>query len=184
MKNQRLLERCRDLQWYVLRIEAQKEFAAQMILQKRGLTTFLPTEHRWRRRNKFTKQKELRKYPLMVRYLFAGFEPGIPLWFDLFRIPIIQSVVGVAGMPRQLDSAAVTRLIEHYHDGLVRPPQEKHMRTNREFGVGDAVRIVEGPFEGIVAPVHEITRGQAHIFAGLFNGEVPLKIDLDKLEAA
>jgi transcription antitermination factor NusG len=184
VRNERLLEECGELHWYCLRIAPQKEFVAQEILKRRGLVTFVPSEHRWRRKNKYTKMKELRRYPLMVRYLFIGFTPGVPLWFNLFSIPIIQSVVGVNGVPWQFDTIAVRRLIEQYHDGLVRPTQEKHMRTNREFGVGDSVRIVEGPFEGIVAPVRDITRGQAHMFAELFNGEVPLKIDLNKLEAA
>lgn len=178
------IEHAGGLQWYALRTPAQKEFVAQEILGRRGITTFLPVERKWRRRNKYTKQKELRSYPLLVRYIFAGFVPGIPLWFNIFNIPTITGCVGLNGEPKELDNAAVCRFIGKYPNGLQRPDEEQYMQTGKEFTIGEHVRISDGPFEGIVVPVVNILGKDAELFVELFGGRHKVRIRMDKLEAA
>src|SRR5687768_12092164 len=79
------LEKAAALSWYALLVPPQKEFVAQQILHDRGLSTFVPVERKWRRRNKFAKVKELIEYALAPRYVFVGFRPDETLWFDLSR---------------------------------------------------------------------------------------------------
>lgn len=173
-----------DLHWYALRTPAQKEFVAQEILTQRGLTTYCPTDKRWRKRNRYTRGKELLSYAMIPRTVFVGFKPGVPLWFNLFLLPCISSVVGIAGTPRRLDSAGMANLITKWANGVQRPKEEQHMQTGKEFHAGDMVRVLDGPFSGMVVPVHEIRGKEARIFMELFGGQHEVEISTWMLEAA
>lgn len=172
------------LHWYALRTPAQKEFIAQEILTQKGLVTYCPTDKRWRRRNRFQKHKELLSYAMLPRTVFVGFEPGIPLWFDIFALPAISSVVAINGRPMKLDSAGMSNLITNYANGIQRPKEEKHMQTGKEFKAGDMVRIMEGPFDGLTVPVHEIRGREARVFLELFGGRHEVSVSTELLEAA
>lgn len=180
----RLLDLVHDLQWYALRTPPQKEFAAQDILTERGIVTFCPSDRRWRRHSRYTRTKELKSYPLLVRYVFAGFIPGVPAWFDLFSLPIIQGCVGVDGEPSRIDNASMERLIRKYRNGLQRPNEERFMRTHAEFKAGDLVKVCEGPFEGMVVPVIEISDHMAMLQVDFLGTGRRIKIDAYSLEAA
>lgn len=172
------------LHWYALRTPAQKEFIAQEILTQKGLVTYCPTDKRWRRRNRFQKHKELIGYAMLPRTVFVGFEPGIPLWFNIFSLPAISSVVAINGRPMKLDSAGMSNLISNYANGIQRPKEEKHMQTGKEFKAGDMVRIMEGPFDGMTVPVHEIRGREARVFLELFGGRHEVSVSTELLEAA
>lgn len=172
------------LHWYALRTPPQKEFIAQELLTQKGLVTYCPTDKRWRRRNRFQKQKELIGYAMIPRTVFVGFEPGIPLWFDLFRLPCVSSVIGINGEPKRLDNQGMSNLITKYANGIQRPKEEQHMQTGKEFSAGELVRIVSGPFEGIVVPVHEIRGREARVFLDLFGAKHEVSVDSWILEAA
>jgi transcription antitermination factor NusG len=179
-----LLDKIERLHWYALRTPAQKEFIAQEILTQKGLVTYCPTDKRWRRRNRFQKQKQLIGYAVIPRTVFVGFEPGIPLWFDIFALPAISSVVAINGKPMRLDSEGMRRLVSVLENGIQRPNEEKHMQTGKEFKAGDLVRVVDGPFGGIVVPVHEIRGREARVFLDLFGGNHEVSILTEYLEAA
>jgi transcription antitermination factor NusG len=179
-----LLNEIERLHWYALRTPAQKEFIAQEILTQKGLVTYCPTDKRWRRRNRFQKQKQLIGYAVIPRTVFVGFEPGIPLWLDIFALPAISSVVAINGKPMRLDSEGMKRLVSVLANGIQRPKEEKHMQTGKEFKAGDLVRVVDGPFDGIVVPVHEIRGKEARVFLDLFGGHHEVSILTEYLEAA
>jgi len=170
--------------WYALRVPPQKEFAAQMILRKKGLATFLPVHRSWRRRNKYTKIKELRQFPLMPRYVFTGFPKRIPIWFDVFALPLITGVVGVNGTPRLLDEAAMERIMGAYENAIDAPKEQKWMPTHNEFAVGDTAQVMGGPFDGLKVPVVEINGAYAKVLISLFNAKTAMNIPLEQLYAA
>lgn len=169
--------------WYALRVPPQKEFVAREILRRKGLTTFLPVEKRWRKKNKYTKVKELRQFPLAPRYVFTGFPKAAANWFDVSKIPLIQGVVGINGEPRLLDEAGMIRMLSLYKDAIDRPKEEKWMASNHEFKVGDIVEVMNGPFEGLKVPVLEIVGIHAKIMVNLFNAEVEISAPLAILAA-
>lgn len=199
-----------ELEWYALKTVPQKEFVAQTIIRRHGFTTYLPVERRWRRRNKYTREKRLLSYALFPRYLLIGFTPGqagffrvlpqVPDAYDpssheirfrhglfvIFNLPVITGVVGIRGEPRPLNASAVARLVNIWPNGLERPKEEKWMPTNREFKEGDMVRITGGPMESMIVPVIEIKArsGKAKILADLFGSNMEVEIALHDLEAA
>lgn len=170
-----------ELTWYALTVPPQKEFAAQDILSRRGVVTFCPFESLWRKKSRYTKEKELRHFPVMPRYVFAGFSAE-PSWYHVFRMPLIVSVVGLKGEPAPIDG--MTNLVGMFRNGLRRPSAERHMRTHREYNVGDAAVVVDGPLADRIVKVEEIRGGHAIFRMELLGSEHRLSIALDKLEAA
>lgn len=180
----RLAEIVGDLWWYGLRTPPQKEFVAQAILARKGIATFCPADRRWRRRNGYARHKQLVSYPMLPRLVFAGFVPGLPAWFDLFRLPAIQGAIGIAGRPARMDEAGMLRLLARYPNGIQRPDEERFMRTHAEFKAGEVVRICDGPFDGMAVPVHEIRGSEARVLLELFGAQHEVAIAVDKLEKA
>ena len=179
--------------WYALRVESQKEFVTQRILQILGLMSYVPVRREWRHKNKFDKStnkpKTLFSFPETVGYVFVGFAPNqlvtgnIPHWLKLFKVFTIKAAIGVAGRPLQVDPESLKRLAKQYPNGLQRPNREQYMRTYKEFKEGDDVRICSGPFEGHVVPVKEIKEGHATLpvkFLGVEREIIMPTFDLEK----
>ena len=181
LKHGRLPELVDNLDWYALLVPPQKEFAAQDVLARIGIASFCPFESFWRRKNRYTKDKELRHFPIMPRYVFAGFD-GAADWYGLFQLPIIASVVGLHGRPMRV--ADMPDLIRRFRNGLRRPDHEKHMRTHREYAAGDLAVIVESAMAGRVVHVTSIENGHAFFTLDMFGGAMTLSLPADKLEAA
>ncbi|MFG1461761.1 transcription termination/antitermination NusG family protein [Xanthobacter sp. DSM 24535] len=180
----RLLELVEGLEWYALRVAPQKEFAVQEILLRKGVTTYCPSDRRWRKVSRYVREKELQSFPLVPGYVFAGFPPGAGRWFELFAIPIVLGCVGIDGVPARIRATAMERMIKVYRNGLSRPDGEKFMRTHAEFKTGDRVRIAEGPFTDHVVPVIEIHGKMARILMDLFGVMREMDIPSEILEPA
>lgn len=179
----RLLESVNALQWYALRVSPQKEFAAQEILTRKGITTYCPSDRRWRKVSRYVRAKELRDFPLVPGYIFAGFRPGTQLWFDLFSINIIIGCVGINGEPRRIPGEAMSRMIRIYRNGLTRPDEE-HPMPAHEFSVGQSVRVVNGPFEGMQVPVVSVSGANARVLMDMFNSTFEVEMPAYILEPA
>lgn len=179
--NGRVAPLVEKLDWYALTVPPQKEFAAQEIMRRRGFTTFCPFESLWRKKSRYTKEKELRHFPVMPRYLFVGFDHE-PSWYEIFRIPLIVSVVGLEGEPARLTNMA--RFVSNFRNGLRRPEAEKHMQTHREYKIGDTALIMRGPLVDRLVKVEEITDGHAFFRLEMFGTERRLSLPVGNLEAA
>ncbi len=177
-------EAAQNFHWFALRVPPQKEQVAQVILRRKGLATFLPVHREWRRRNKYTKVKELRTYPLMPRYVFTGFSKRVPMWFDVFNLPLITGVVGIGGRPMKLDQDGMERIMGLYQNAIDAPKEQKWMETHKEFSEGDTVQILGGSFDGLVVPVLGIDGPNAKVLISLFGGERSVNIAVDQLVAA
>jgi len=178
------------LRWYALVVPPQKEFVAQKILRRYGLRTFVPVRTEFRHASAKAKRrrepKRAVRFAVSPRYVLAGFKPGAPLWFDLFSLPVVSGVVGgMDGRPLLLPNREVLRLIRRTATGINAPDAQRFMRTHHEFAVGDDVRVMDGPFEGMVVPVVGIGTGLARLGMNLFGGAVDgVELPLDMLEAA
>lgn len=172
------------LVWFALLTPPGKEFVAQKILRRYGLRTFVPVRREYRRKNKFVKEKQLREYAIAPRYVFAGFPPGVPLWFELFRLHIITGVVGLSGEPTRLPAASMIKLITHTAHGVNAPAVQKFMRTHHEFAVGQTVEVLDGPFKDRKVPVVAIRGAKAAIMLELFGVQQEVDIAMDMLQAA
>lgn len=181
VNNGRVAPLVQSLDWYALTVPPQKEFAAQEIMKRRGFTSFCPFESLWRKRSRYTKEKELRHFPLMPRYLFIGFASE-PTWYEIFQIPLIVSVVGLEGKPAKLSNMA--RFVSNFRNGLRRPDAERHMQTHREYTIGETVLVLDGPLAERMVKVEDISAGHAFFKLEMFGTERRLSLPVGSLAAA
>lgn len=171
-----------NLQWFCIRVEAQKEIAAERILRDNGFNAFCPIEIKLRRANSYSKRREPRQYAKLIRYLFVAFEKGKPIpWFSLFRFRMIQAVIGQGGLPvaiRSIDMQRVFGMSEAV------TPYRKASNPHRSFMVGENVEIVDGPFVGRFVRVEEIKGDKARIILELFGENRDVMLPLEYLEVA
>lgn len=186
------------LNWYALIVPPGKEYVAALLLERRwGCRTYVPTETRWRRRNRYCKSKEEFAFAVAPRYVLAGFS-GLPRWFDVLTSPAITDVIRLNDNPKRLDRTTAIfdragncrRLTDEFlarymagtsngrldvAEGRVvtdaRAAQaERWMRTHKEFKAGDEVEIVSGPFRDRRVTVLEINGHMARLDLELFGG--------------
>lgn len=177
------------LQWYALAVVPQSEFVAQKALRRYGLRTFVPIRTVYRHRSRHARMSRQPKQriclPVARSYVFAGFEPGEPLWFNLFKdVPNVRGVVHVRGRPLRIPGKDMQTLIRSTASGMDAPDVERFMRTHHEFKAGDSVRVAAiSPFEGWTVPVVSIKDGFAEIAVELFGSVRHVEMPLYDLEA-
>jgi transcription antitermination factor NusG len=203
-----------ELHWYALDVVRQKEYVAGHLLQRMGCVTFIPTETRWRKQNRFSKSKKEIAFAALPGVVFVGFD-GAPKWFDVMNLSLVTGVLSINDAPYRIATATkewleyrstqldghlvVERVRVPYRGteidrsqssiyvqgrGILRAPKEqKHMRTKREFHVGQDAFVADGPFRFSIVTVKKITGARARVLLPLFGG-TEATIPLQDLEAA
>jgi transcriptional antiterminator RfaH len=127
--------------WAVCRTEPQREMFAVKMLAIRGFTlTYLP----------LVKARKTRHWtagaaPLFKNYLFIGLEE---FWWEAAHCPGVVKLLRDGERPARVRDGVV-EAIRAREDGsglvvLPKPP-------DRRFKAGDAVKVVHGPFTGLLA---------------------------------
>lgn len=174
-----------SLNWYAFLVPAQKEYVAAHILKRRGIDTFVPTETRWRFPNRYAKSRKKKEevaFPVIPRYVFAGFD-GTPPWYRLFQMPLITAVVGIGDDAKRMHGRVFEAFMASQCNGSLRAaPEQRFMRSHEEFSVGDNVEILDGAFREHKVVVHEITGHMAKVMLPLFGyEEFEVRVPLDQL---
>lgn len=176
------------MNWYCLRTAPEKEFTAEQILTRAGFTAFVPFVIEYRRQNRYSVRKVEVRRPLMVRYLFLGYENHEVPWLHLFTKcqGVLQAALARNGAPWCFPEEEIGDLM--LKSSAKAPYLWRFMRTHKEFNVGDDVRVVEGPWkdhpEAYHVPVQEIDRGVARLFLTVFGRRMLVDIPLNMLEKA
>ena len=203
------MTRSKELDWYVLVVPAQKEYVAAFLLEKVGAATYVPTETRWRRKNRYAKTKEEFAFPVAPRYVFAGFAGPVP-WHRVFSVSQVKAVIGISGVPQLIDEERMARFRARIPNGRLSietvavrikggrtvekgvrhrivseahaPCEQRFMASGREFAAGDEVEIVSGPFRDRLVTVEEINGPMATIMLELFGESRAVEVPVGHLE--
>ena len=163
----------------------QREFVIETLLRKKGFAVFLPTKKVWRRKSKYSPEKHLVAYPLLVGWVFVGWPKGDYRWLDLFSVNLVHEVAGVDGRPYVIPQRVMDGMFKRWGGPKTQAPErERLMRTHHEFKVGDSAKIVEGPFDGMCVKVADIRGPEARILLELLGGIQEIEINAMSLEAA
>lgn len=99
-----------ELHWYALDVVRQKEYVAGYLLNKRGCMTFIPTETKFRKKNRYAKGKIEVAYAAFSGVVFVGF-PAAPNWLEVMSINLVNGVLSIPDdngrvYPRRIDTAS------------------------------------------------------------------------------
>lgn len=167
-----------NAKWYILHTYSGyeslvKKSIEQMIengnLQDIILDIKIPTETLIEEKNGKKKAYESK---IMPCYVFVKLVYSNQLWFMLTNTRGVTGFVGPNGKAWPLDDDEVKRL------------RLEEFVVNFDMVVGDDVRVVSGPFEGLVGVIKEIdvTRQKAQVLLNMFGRETSVDMDFVQLE--
>lgn len=173
------------LGWYLGFCQPGREFIGQSLIDEAGYPAYLPMVMRWRKTNRYVKQKKRFAFPVMPGCVFIGMQRGMEQWFNFFECQrVVKRVMGVSGVPRALSGREILGFIDGNHRHFSPHKAEQFMRSNHEFAEGDKVQIMDGAMDGHIVDVTEIKGKKAKIITELFGCRHEAFIGLDKLEKA
>ena len=172
-----------DRAWFVARCKAGGEARTVAALAERRVFAFTPVSEVWRRRNRFTKTKELYRFPAAPGYVVVGADPRFIPWMTIYDLTA--GLLSAGGRPVRLGPQAVRRIL-----AMVRRAEgyQRHMPSRKEWsaGVGDVLRVVWGPLEGksvqLAMPLDGMTGDEARVLVEMFGTVIEAPIRIDCLE--
>lgn len=92
-----------ELHWYALDVVRQKEYVSGFIFNRMGCVTFIPTEMRFRKKNRYSKGKLEVAFPALPGVVFVGF-PGAPDWYRVMSLHLVNGVLSLDNKPRRIET--------------------------------------------------------------------------------
>lgn len=92
------------LHWYAFDVVRQKEYVAGLILNRMGCMTFIPTEMRFRKKNRYSKSKIEVAHAGIPGVVFAGFATA-PNWYRVMSLHLVNGVLSIDDKPWRIDTA-------------------------------------------------------------------------------
>jgi len=170
----------RSLEWYAFTTPPQKEGVATKVLDAIGCKTCVPTEIKYRRKNRYAKSRKAVAYPMMQRYVFVGFDGPVP-WRQIHDLPCISRVISVDGRPAKLPKGVIEQI--HSLSGQV-IAHTRSVNTHKGFAEGDVVRIAEGPLASEETyNIESIDADMAQVVMEFLGSTREIEIPLSYLEA-
>ena len=178
------------MQWYVLRVAANKELRVRDTLVRRveseGLSDIVgrievPVERIKRVRGKRQTVHTRKLYP---GYVFMEMEPGEEgrvqekTWFMIKETSGVGDFISTEGIPTPMRDIEVAKVLLEAH----KPEEAPSVKV--EFQKGDMVKIREGAFENFEGTVESIDseRGIVKVIVTIFGRSTPLDIEYWQIE--
>jgi transcriptional antiterminator NusG len=178
------------MQWYVLRVAANKEVQVRESLKQKvdneGLTDIIgrievPVEQIKRIRGS---KQTVHKRKLYPGYVFMEMEPTedgrVPerAWFMIKGTSGVGDFIGTEGVPTPMRDTDVAKML------LEAEKPEEAPSIKVEFQKGDQIKIREGAFENFEGVVDSIDteRGIVSVIVTIFGRSTPLDIEYWQIE--
>jgi transcriptional antiterminator RfaH len=157
---------CGD-RWYVAATAPRRERVALENLFQQGFRAFLPTLIETRRH---ARQFRTALAPLFPRYVFVAFDRGQPGWRRVNGTRGVERLIGDCDGPIAVAQGVVESLAAASDArGVVR-------FGGAELAVGDAVRVVAGPFAGALGVLQRLDGpARAQVLLRLLGGTVKVE---------
>ena len=160
--------------WCLVYTRSKQEEKAREHLEQQGFEVFLP---RISKVIRHAGRRQTRIEPMFPRYLFTQLDPDVEDWTP------IRSTVGVTNLVRfgRQPGIVPPAIVE----GLRAQVDEQGViggRVASDFEVGQAVRVVDGPFEGYAAIVQaKLPRERVDILLSLVGQYVSARLQVADL---
>jgi transcriptional antiterminator NusG len=179
-----------DMQWYVLRVAANKEVQVRESLKQKvdneGLTDIIgrievPVEQIKRIRGSKQTVHKRKLYPGYVFMEMEATEDGrVPerAWFMIKGTSGVGDFIGTEGVPTPMRDTDVAKML------LEAEKPEEAPSIKVEFQKGDQIKIREGAFENLEGVVDSIDaeRGIVSVIVTIFGRSTPLDIEYWQIE--
>lgn len=116
------------------------------------------------------------KEKIFPGYLLVKMILDDPTWLAVRTTPGITGFVGTGNTPTPLSETEVANIQK-----FVSAPAP---RFKTKFSVGEAVKIVDGPFSDFLGSIHEMDeeRGKVKVLVSIFGRETPVELDFLQIQ--
>lgn len=156
--------------WYACYTRARHEKQVELQLRQRGVESYLPMVQQIRQ---WSDRKKAVLFPLFPSYVFGRFT--LSEVHAVLTTPGVSTIVRANGYPTPIptgDLDNVRKFVAALADSGLEPDPRPFLVA------GQWVRVMEGPFEGVVGVVVE-QRGRKRVLVGLEAIGQGLEIDID-----
>ena len=168
--------------WYVIHSYSGYENKVKKNLDSRiesmGMLDFIfevvvPTEEVVELRDGRRRTVEQRIFP---GYILVDMILTDESWFVVRNTPGVTGFVGSGNEP--------TPLRQEEADSILRRMEEEAPKVKVSFRIGDAVRIIDGPFTDFLGTVDDLNleRGKVRLLVSFFGRETPVELDFLQVE--
>jgi transcriptional antiterminator NusG len=175
-------ERQEGRYWYVIHSYSGYENKVKKNLESRiesmGMQDFIfevvvPTEEVVELRDGRRRTVEQRIFP---GYILVDMILNDESWFVVRNTPGVTGFVGSGSQP--------TPLRQEEADTILRRMEEEAPKVKVSFRIGDAVRIVDGPFSDFMGTVDDLNleKGTVRLLVSFFGRETPVELDFLQVE--
>jgi transcriptional antiterminator NusG len=170
--------------WYVVHCYSGQENKVRRVLERRILSmgmrdqifdVIVPTEEEIEVKEGKRRKVEKRIFP---GYILVEMKMNEDSWFVVRNTPGVTGFVGHGNDPAALAEAEVQQIIDRM--------SEETPRVKINFKIGDAVRIIDGPFNEFIGNVAAIDmdRTKVRVMVNFFGRDTPVELDFLEVERA
>jgi len=111
-------------------------------------------------------------------YILVEMEMNDETWHVVKDTPQVSGFLGSGGKPRPMPAKEVAALKQQIEEGVERP------RPKVMFDIGDAVRVMDGPFASFNGVVEEVMEDKAKlkVSVSIFGRPTPAELDFVQVE--
>ena len=168
--------------WYVIHAYSGHEEKVKKNLEKRIesmdmqdkiLEVLVPMEDEIEIKDGKRRHVQKRIFP---GYILVRMKMSDESWYVVRNTPGVTSFVGSGNKPVPLQEKEVKSILKQ--------TQRKEPTIRVEYQVGEAVRVVDGPFTDFMGKVDEINpeKGKLKVLVNMFGRETPVELDLLQVE--
>lgn len=139
--------------WYVVYTKPKKERYASSNLAQQGYAVYLPSH---RCTISHARRIEIVDRPLFPRYLFVSMNPTRDAWRAILSTMGVSDLVRAADRPLRVPDGVVDTLREHE----ARRVFDRVLPPARSLKIGAPVRILSGPFAGLMGTFSTLASAQ------------------------
>ncbi len=171
-------------QWYVVQVYSTfEDYVAGQLkerIERSGLDDqfgeiMVPREEvvELKKGQKITSQRKF--FP---GYILVEMEMNEETWHVVQDTPKVSGFLGAGGKPRPMPKHEVEALCRQIEEGVERP------RPKVMFDVGEAVRVIDGPFASFNGVVEEVMEDKAKlkVSVSIFGRPTPVELDYSQVE--
>jgi transcription termination/antitermination protein NusG len=171
--------------WYVVHTysgyeqkakDALKERVKQLKVEEKFGDILVPTE----RVQELGKggQRKISSRKFFPGYIFVNMELDDETWHVVKDTPKVTGFVGHSVNPPEVPESEVREITQQMQEGALRP------KPKVLFEVGEAVKVVDGPFQDFNGTVEEVRaeKGKVRVLISIFGRATPVELDFVQVE--
>jgi len=123
-------------------------------------------------------QRKISSRKFFPGYIFVNMVLNEETWHVIKNTPKITGFVGHSTSPPEVPESEVREITQQMEEGALRP------KPKVLFEVGEAVKVVDGPFQDFNGTVEEVKpeKGKVRVLISIFGRATPVELDFVQVE--